>query len=111
MLCAPEDLIAVIEDKVSECSKGSYGSNSSTQNLNELRKISGLIVPQIFKITGFGHHADAIINYFYNTHGLRCDIGQPPEILIHVIGVSADTLRHASSGFLYSSTYLCSISL
>jgi len=65
----------IIEEKVSKRSKGSYGSSASTKHLDKLRKISGLVVPEILKKTGFGHHADAIINYFYNTLGLRSDIG------------------------------------
>ena len=113
MLCAPEDVIAVIEEKVSKGSKrskGSYGSKESTKQLDKFRKKSGLVVPQIF-ITGFGFHADAIMNYFYNTIGLlRSDIGKPPIILDHAINISANTLRAASSGYVYSSTYLCSIS-
>ena len=100
-------LITIRKDKKSQ---NSYGSYSSTKLLDQFRKSSGLIVPELFKITGFGYHADASINYLYNSLGLRSDIGQPPVILIHVIVVSADTLRHASSGYVYSSTYLCSIS-
>ena len=107
MECAPAFLITVIKDKTS---KNSYGSHSSTQLFDQLRKSSGLIVPELLKVTGFGYHADAIINYFYNSLGLRSDIGQPPVILNHVIVVSADTLRHASSGLVYTYTYLCSIS-
>ena len=111
VLCAPEDVIAVVEEKVSKGSKYSYGSDSSTMHLDELRKSSGLVVPQIFMITGCGYHADAIMNFFYNALGLlRSDIGQPPIILDHAIDVSASTLRDASSGYVYSSIYLCSIS-
>ena len=111
MLCAPEEVIAVIEEKVSKGSKFSYGSDSSTKKLDKLRKSCGLVVSQIFKITGFGFHADDIMNYFYNALGLlRSDIGLPPIILDHAIAVSANTLRNASSGYVYSSTFLCSIS-
>ena len=100
MLCAPEDIIAVleeIEERVSKRSKGSYGSYASTKHLDNLRKIADLVVPQIFKITAFGFHADAIVKYFYNTLGLlRSDIGKPTIVLDHAINVIANTLRNAS---------------
>ncbi len=99
MECAPVYLITIKIDKESQ---NSYGSYSSTKLLDQFKKNSGLIVPKLFKITGFGYHADASISYLYNSLGLRSDIGQPPVILNHVIVVSADTLRHASSGYAYS---------
>ena len=81
-----------------------------TQVLSNLI-IADLDVPQIFKITAFRFHADAIVEYFYNALGLlRSDIGKPPIILDHAINVIANTLRDASSGYVYSSTFLCSIS-
>ena len=61
--CAPVYLITIRKDKKSQ---NSYGSYSSTKLLDQFRKSSGLIVQELFKLTGFGYHADAVINYCLN---------------------------------------------